>query len=42
MIDNGIPEYIKSDNSSELIAKELRSLLSGIGVKTAHIEPGSP
>lgn len=42
MIDNGIPEYIRSDNGSEFIAKELRSWLSGIGVKTAHIEPGSP
>ena len=26
----------------EFIAKELRSWLSGIGVKTAYIEPGSP
>ena len=42
MIDNGIPQYIRSDNSPEFIAKELRSWLSGIGVKTAYIEPGSP
>ncbi|MBT8521130.1 IS3 family transposase [Polynucleobacter paneuropaeus] len=42
MIDNGIPEYIRSDNGPEFIAKELRSWLSGIGVKTAYIEPGSP
>jgi hypothetical protein len=41
MIDNGIPEYIRSDNGPEFIAKELRSWLSGIGVKTAYIEPGS-
>ena len=42
MINNGIPEYIRSDNGPEFIAKELRSWLSGIGVKTAYIEPGSP
>ena len=42
MIANGIPEYIRSDHSPEFIAKELRSWLSGIGVKTAYIEPGSP
>jgi transposase InsO family protein len=42
MIANGIPEYIRSDNGPEFIAKDLRSCLSGIGVKTAYIEPGSP
>ena len=42
MITHGIPEYIRSDNGPEFIAKELRSWLSGIGVKTAYIEPGSP
>jgi len=42
MITHGIPEYIGSDNGPEFIAKELRSWLSGIGVKTAYIEPGSP
>ena len=42
MIDNGIPEYIRSDNGPEFIDKDLRSWLSGIEVKTAYIEPGSP
>ena len=42
MIDNGIPEHIRSDNEPEFIAKELRKWLSGIGVKTAYITPGSP
>jgi transposase InsO family protein len=42
MIANGIPEYIRSDHGPEFIAKDLRSWLSGIGVKTAYIEPGSP
>jgi transposase InsO family protein len=42
MMIHGIPQYIRSDNGPEFIAKELRSWLSGIGVKTAYIEPGSP
>ncbi len=31
-----------SDNGPEFIAVELRKWLSGIGVKTLYIEPGSP
>ncbi|MBU3632014.1 IS3 family transposase [Polynucleobacter sp. AP-Feld-500C-C5] len=42
MMIHGIPQYIRSDNGPEFIAKELRSWLSGIGVKTAYITPGSP
>jgi putative transposase len=42
IIDNGIPEYIRSDNSPEFITKELRAWLSTVGVKTAYITPGSP
>ena len=42
MMIHGIPEYIRSDNGLEFIAKELRIWLSGIGVKTAYIEPGNP
>ncbi len=42
MIIHGILEYIRSDNGPDFIAKELRSWLSDIGVKTAYIEPGSP
>jgi transposase InsO family protein len=42
MMIHGIPEYIRSDNGPEFIAKDLRSLLYGVGVKTAYIEPGSP
>jgi transposase InsO family protein len=34
MIIPDIPEYIRSDNGLEFIAQELRSWLSGIGVKT--------
>jgi len=42
MVIHGMPEYIRSDNEPEFIAKDLRSWLSGIGVKTAYITPGSP
>ena len=42
MITHGIPEHIRSDNGPEFIAKELITWLSGIGVKTAYITPGSP
>ena len=42
MITHGIPEHIRSDNGPEFIAKDLRKRLSGIGVKTAYITPGSP
>jgi transposase InsO family protein len=42
MIIHGIPEYIHSNNGPEFIAKDLRKWLSGISVKTAYIEPGSP
>jgi transposase InsO family protein len=38
----GIPEHIRSDNGTEFVAKEVRSWLSRIGVKTLYIEPGSP
>ncbi len=42
MIIHGIPEHIRSDNGPEFIAKELPKWLSGVGVKTAYITPGSP
>ncbi len=42
MIVYGIPEYIRSDNGPEFIAKQLRTWLSTVGVKTAYTTPGSP
>ena len=38
----GVPEYIRSDNGSEFIEKNLREWLSSEGIKTLYIEPGSP
>lgn len=41
-ITKGVPEYIRSDNGPEFVAKRLRNWLSVIGVSTLYIEPGSP
>ena len=38
----GPPEYIRSDNGAEFIAKKARSWISAVGAKTAFITPGSP
>jgi transposase InsO family protein len=42
MLIKGTPEYLRSDNGSEFTAKRIREWLSGAGVITAYIEPGSP
>ncbi len=39
---HGAPEYIRSDNGSEFIAKELQRWLAENKIKTIYIEPGSP
>ncbi len=39
---HGAPEYIRSDNGSEFIAKELQRWLAKNNIKTIYIEPGSP
>lgn len=39
---HGAPEYIRSDNGSEFIHKNLRDWLADAGIKTLYIEPGSP
>jgi transposase InsO family protein len=38
----GIPEFIRSDNGSEFIAKAVQDFIKGVGAKTAYITPGSP
>jgi putative transposase len=42
MQEYGKPKYIRSDNGSEFIAKELRERLKYRGVEPAYIEPGKP
>jgi len=42
LLEYGIPEHIRSDNGPEFVAKAVREWLSGLGVTTLFIEPGSP
>jgi len=37
-----VPDYIRSDNGSELTSKAVCHWLKSVGVKTLFIEPGSP
>jgi transposase InsO family protein len=41
-LSRGIPEFIRSDNDSEFIAKNVRKFISDVGAKTVYITPGSP
>jgi transposase InsO family protein len=36
------PNFIRSDNGPEFIAKTLREWIAAVGTQTAYIEPGSP
>ena len=38
----GSPEFIRSDNGAEFIAKKVRAWIGAVGAKTAFIAPGSP
>jgi len=40
--ERGVPAHIRSDNGPEFIAKAIRAWMSGAGVTTLYIEPGSP
>ena len=42
MVLKGVPEYLRSDNGPEFVAKDLRKWLAKTGAKTLYIEPGSP
>lgn len=41
-LEHGVPEHIRSDNGSEMTAKEVRKFLGALHVDTLYIEPGSP
>jgi len=38
----GAPEYVRSDNGPEFIAKAVQEWIAAVGAKTAYITPGSP
>lgn len=40
--ERGLPEFLRSDNGSELTARKLQKWLKEVKVQTAYIEPGSP
>jgi len=40
--EHGAPEYLRSDNGSEFIAKIVQQWLAANHIKTIYIEPGSP
>jgi putative transposase len=40
--ERGVPEFIRSDNGPEFIARFLMRVLAIHGVEARHIEPGSP
>jgi putative transposase len=42
METRGRPEFVRSDNGPEFIAKALMRMLAGEGIKCRHIDPGSP
>ena len=38
----GVPEYVRSDNGPEFVAKAVQEWIKAVGAKTAYITPGSP
>jgi transposase InsO family protein len=42
MLVRGIPEYLRSDNGPEFVARELRKWLGRLGTGTLYLEPGNP
>ena len=42
MLERGVPEHIRSDNSAEMTAKIVRGWFAKLGATTLYIEPGSP
>lgn len=41
-IQRGVPDYVRSDNGAEFIAKIVRKWFADTDVKTLYIAPGSP
>ena len=41
-VQHGLPDYIRSDNGPEFVAKSTQEWLARLGPRTLYIEPGSP
>jgi putative transposase len=41
-VQRGLPQYLRSDNGPEFVARTLRAWLARLEVQTLYIEPGSP
>jgi transposase InsO family protein len=41
-LERGIPDFIRSDNGSEFIAKGVQKFIKDVGAKTMYINPGCP
>ena len=41
-VQRGVPEYLRSDNGPEFVARTLREWLARLQVQTLYVEPGSP
>ena len=41
-IVRGAPEYVRSDNGPEFVAKAVREWITAVGAKTAYIASGGP
>ena len=41
-VARGTPGYVRSDNGPEFVATAVQGWITGVGAKTAFIEPGSP
>ncbi|NIV18824.1 MAG: IS3 family transposase, partial [Woeseiaceae bacterium] len=41
-VRRGLPQYLRSDNGPEFVAKPLRAWLARLDVRPLYIEPGSP
>ena len=38
----GVPQYVRSDNGPEFVAKAVQDWIKAVGATTAYITPGSP
>lgn len=42
MAEHGAPEYLRSDNGPEFIARKVQAWLAEKKIRTLYIDPGSP